>query len=208
MILPQDCRLCPRLVAFRYMQRTNHPGYHGKPVNIFGADIAHLLIIGLAPGLHGANATGRPFTGDESGDFLFKFLYRYGFATKPASRSIDDGTRLLDCRITNAVKCLPPKNKPIASEINNCNRFLEYEIKSMPTGSVLLALGTIAHRAIIKALGLRQSGHPFYHQVEYTIAPSYKLIDSFHPSRYMVQTKKLTPEMFEEVFIRIRRFLG
>ncbi len=203
----QSCQKCPRLAAYRAEQSAKYPDYHCSPVVGFGEPDARLLIIGLAPGLHGANATGRPFTGDASGDMLFATLYKYGFANNPTSHTTIDDMRLNNCRITNAVKCVPPGNKPIAAEINNCNRFLREEISAMSAGSVLLALGTIAHRAILKTLDLRQSRCPFHHCAEYDLSDSLKLIDSLHPSRYNQNTRKITPEIFESVFDRIRLVL-
>ncbi len=203
----QGCRQCPRLTAYRIEQSAKYPNYHCSPVAGFGEPNARLLIVGLAPGLHGANATGRPFTGDASGDMLFATLYKYGFANCATSHNAIDNMRLYNCRITNAVKCVPPGNRPIAAEINHCNRFLRDEISAMPTSSVLLALGTIAHRAILKALGLRQSQYPFHHCVEYDLSGSLKLIDSLHPSQYNQNTKKITQEIFENVFDRIRLVL-
>ena len=204
----QDCQLCSRLVAFRSEHQISYPGYHNQPVQAFGSNEARLLIVGLAPGLHGANATGRPFTGDASGNLLFRYLHKYGFASQDHSRSLVDGTRLIGCRITNAVKCLPPKNRPIAREINTCNQFLSDEIKTLPPHSVLLALGTIAHRATLMALALRQSRYRFCHLAEYDLPSGIKLIDSFHCSQYMINTGKLTAAMFDAVLARIRQVLG
>jgi uracil-DNA glycosylase family 4 len=199
----RGCRLCPRLVAFRKEQQARHPGYHNQPVGSFGADRARLLIVGLAPGLHGANATGRPFTGDSSGSLLFETLHRFQFANLDRSLGGDDGLRLRNCRITNAVKCLPPENRPLAGEINTCNRYLRDEISALAGGSVLLALGTVAHRAILRAMDLKQSSYRFRHAAEYSLPNGLKLFDSYHPSRYNQNTGRLTGDMLAGVFERV-----
>ena len=200
----QGCQRCPRLSAYRIEQKDRFPNYHSLPVAGFGSPNARLLVVGLAPGLHGANATGRPFTGDASGDLLFATLHKYGFASSPVSRVSSDNMRLIDCRITNAVKCVPPGNRPTTSEINHCKRFLRGEISMMMPGSVLLALGTIAHRATLKALDLTQAQYRFSHCAEYELPSGLTLIDSFHPSRYNQNTGRITPDIFENVFDRIR----
>ena len=201
------CRLCPRLVAFRREQQASYPDYHNRPVAGFGAPRAKLLIVGLAPGLHGANATGRPFTGDSSGNLLFETLYRFEFSSAGESRSIDDDIELYDCRITNAVKCVPPKNRPLASELAHCRRYLRNEIDASPGTSVLLALGRLAHRAIIDALGLRQADYGFAHGARFALDSGRTLIDSYHPSRYNQNTGRLDSEMLARVFAEIRRVL-
>ena len=165
-----DCRRCPRLASFLDEVQLSHPDYHCRPVPPFGAGDASLLIVGLAPGMHGANRTGRPFTGDYAGVLLYETLHQFGFSTGPESLSADDALSLVDCRITNAVKCLPPDNKPIGAEINTCNEFLANELGCMEPGSVVLALGGIAHRAILKALGERQAAFKFGHAAEHEIA--------------------------------------
>jgi uracil-DNA glycosylase family 4 len=197
------CQLCPRLTEFRREQKTSFPGYHCLPVAGFGAPEPRLLIVGLAPGLHGANATGRPFTGDASGQVLFQTLHKFGFANAPESRARDDGMRLLDCRITNAVKCLPPQNRPSSDEIKRCNPYLRDEILALRTGSVILALGAIAHRAVLRALDLRQSELRFQHLAEHRLPGRLQLIDSYHCSRYNFNTRRLSRNMFEQVFERI-----
>lgn len=207
MIDPRGCQLCPRLVAFRQQQQVRYPGYYNRPVPSFGAEPARLLIVGLAPGLHGANATGRPFTGDSSGSLLFEALHRFGHASLDCSLDSNDGLRLHACRITNAVKCVPPGNRPLASEINNCGRYLGAEIAALPGGSVLLALGTVAHRAIVKTLDLQQSRFRFRHAAEYVLPDDMKLFDSYHPSRYNQNTGRLTGAMLAEVFERIEAVL-
>ncbi|MEM7764251.1 MAG: uracil-DNA glycosylase [Pseudomonadota bacterium] len=199
-IYDADCVACPRLAAFLEDVRERYPDYHAKPVPPFGANNARLLIIGLAPGMHGANASGRAFTGDHAGILLYETLHKFGLATRPVSEAADDGLELIDTRITNAVKCLPPQNKPIGSEVNTCNRFLANEIAMMPVDSVLLALGGIAHKAIIRALGFRQADYKFGHAAEHVLPNGLTLIDSYHCSRYNTNTGRLTAEMFEAVF--------
>ncbi|MDJ0807729.1 MAG: uracil-DNA glycosylase [Gammaproteobacteria bacterium] len=202
-----DCRRCERLATYLDQVKHEYPNYHAGPVAPFGDPNARLLIVGLAPGMHGANATGRPFTGDHAGLLLYATLYKYGFSNRSQSQAVDDGLQLFDCRITNAVKCLPPQNKPLASEINNCNGLLQQEIAGLAQRSVLLALGSIAHRAILKSLGLRQQRYPFGHGREHILNPSLTLLDSYHCSRYNTQTRRLTVEMFEAVFARVRIML-
>jgi len=206
-IFDPGCRACPRLAGFLDDVNARHPDYYCRPVPPFGDASARLLIVGLAPGMHGANRTGRPFTGDHAGILLYETLHRYGFGSKAESLSADDGLTLLDCRITNAVKCLPPDNKPIGAEINTCNRFLANELDTLEPGSVALALGGIAHRAIVKARGLRQADYKFAHAADHDLGAFY-LLDSYHCSRYNTNTGRLTPEMFEAVFERARELLG
>ncbi|MEW7977079.1 MAG: uracil-DNA glycosylase [Candidatus Sedimenticola endophacoides] len=203
-----QCRRCPRLAAFLDQVKGEYPGYHARPVAPFGADDARLLVVGLAPGMHGANATGRPFTGDFAGILLYQTLHQYGFSSAPESRAADDGLQLWDCRITNAVKCLPPQNKPVGAEIRECNVYLQAELEGLPTGAVILALGSIAHNAVLKALGMRQSAHKFGHNRLYSLPGGRQLLDSYHCSRYNTQTRRLTREMFHEVFARARDLMG
>jgi uracil-DNA glycosylase family 4 len=208
----QDCQLCPRLAAYREELKRQYPDYHCAPVAAMGDIGAALFIVGLAPGLHGANASGRPFTGDASGDLLFATLHHYGFARQPDSRTLDSEQQLLDCRITNAVKCVPPQNKPLSLEINTCNRFLRTEIKQLPSSSIVLTLGAIAHRAVIRALGLQQSAFPFQHGAQYSLQDDEgsnirQLFTSYHPSRYNVNTGKITAASFARVFASIREVL-
>jgi len=158
--------------------------------------------------MHGANATGRPFTGDHAGILLYQTLYRYGFSSAPESHSLQDGLRLIDCRLTNAVKCLPPQNKPLGEEIRNCNTFLYQELASMPADGLVIALGTIAHNAVLKALGLRQSAYAFGHNRRHDLPDGLPMIDSYHCSRYNTQTRRLTPEMFHEVFAQAKALLS
>jgi uracil-DNA glycosylase family 4 len=202
-----DCRRCPRLAAFLDQVAAEHPDYWCRPVPPFGDPRARLLIVGLAPGMHGANRTGRPFTGDFAGVLFYETLHAFGFATRPESVSADDDLRLIDCRITNSVKCLPPENKPIGSEINACNRFIAKELELLEPGSVVVALGGIAHRAVVRALGLRQAEFPFAHGAEHAIDSRFVLLNSYHCSRYNTNTGRLTPAMFREVFARARELL-
>ena len=201
-----DCRACTRLAAFLDEVKAEHPHYHARPVAPFGDPAARLLVVGLAPGMHGANATGRPFTGDHAGILLYDTLYRTGFASAPVSEHAGDGLQLTGCRITNAVKCLPPQNRPTAAEVRNRNGYLQEELRSLDKGSVVLALGAIAHRAVISATGRRQAAYPFGHGNEHDLG-AFRLIDSYHCSRYNTQTRRLTAEMFLAVFQRARELL-
>ncbi|MCU7960261.1 MAG: uracil-DNA glycosylase [gamma proteobacterium symbiont of Bathyaustriella thionipta] len=200
-----NCTACPRLAAFLADIRQQKPDYHARPVAAFGAQQANLLIVGLAPGMHGANRTGRPFTGDFAGILLYETLYKNGWASAPESLSADDGLQLIHCRITNAVKCLPPENKPSGDEINRCNTFLQAELSALKPHSVVLALGTIAHRAVIKALQLKQKDYAFAHGAQFALPGERHLIDSYHCSRYNTQTKRLTVQQFQDVFDAIRK---
>jgi len=205
-IFDRDCRACPRLAGFLDEVNARYPEYYCRPVPPFGDPSARLLIVGLAPGMHGANRTGRPFTGDHAGILLYETLHKYGFGSAPESVSADDALALLDCRITNAVKCLPPDNKPVGAEINTCNRFLANELDTMQPGSVVLALGGIAHRAVVKARGLRQADYKFAHAAEHDL-DAFSMLDSYHCSRYNTNTGRLTPAMFDAVFERARELL-
>jgi len=199
-----DCRRCPRLASHLDSVRRAHPDYHARPVPAFGDPDARLLIVGLAPGLHGANATGRPFTGDYAGILLYETLHALGLATAPESVSVDDGLRLAGCRITNAVKCLPPQNKPTTAEVRACNAFLAAELERLPRPGVILALGRIAHDAVLRALGEKLSAHGFGHAAEHALPGGLTLVDSYHCSRYNTQTRRLTEPMFREVVARAR----
>jgi len=203
-----DCRRCPRLAGFLDEVSGLYPGYHARPVAPFGAPDAHLLIVGLAPGMHGANATGRPFTGDHAGILLYRMLYEFGFSNRPVSRARDDGLLLRDCRITNAVKCLPPQNKPTTGEVRCCNSFLGAELDGMPQGGVVLALGKLAHDAVLRAQALPLSGYVFAHAALHRLPSGIGLVDSYHCSRYNTQTRRLTEEMFADVFRLVRECLG
>jgi uracil-DNA glycosylase family 4 len=202
-----DCTACPRLAAFLADMRAQQPGYFARPVPPFGADKPRLLIVGLAPGMHGANRTGRPFTGDYAGVLLYETLHRFGFSSAPVSLHAEDGLELIGCRITNAVKCLPPQNKPEPSEIIQCNSYLKNEIKVLNENVAVLALGQIAHKAVVAAEGLRQKDLPFAHGALHKLPHGRALFDSYHCSRYNTQTKRLTPEMFRAVFEAIRNHL-
>jgi len=196
------CRRCPRLATFLDEIRTQYPGYHAAPVPAFGAPHPRLLIVGLAPGMHGANRTGRPFTGDYAGVMLYECLHELGLASSPVSSDISDGLTLHNVRITNAVKCLPPQNKPQTSEIRQCNAFLKREIATLPNDCSLLALGSIAHQATLRAYDMKLSSLKFAHGAEHTLPDGRRLIDSYHCSRYNTQTKRLTREMFMTVLRR------
>lgn len=197
-----DCTLCPRLVRYIAEGRKEYPHYYSRPVPPFGDPQARLIIVGLAPGFHGANATGRPFTGDYAGLMLYRTLYRFGFASRPESLSNDDGLQLIRCRISNPVKCVPPQNKPTPQEISTCNRYLAAELKTLPPRSVLLALGSIGHAALLKTLGLKLANYRFAHAAEHPLPGGHTLLDSYHCSRYNTQTRRLTEDMFADVFRR------
>jgi uracil-DNA glycosylase family 4 len=202
-----DCVSCPRLAGFLADIREQYPDYHGLPVAPFGDENPDLLIVGLAPGMHGANATGRPFTGDFAGVLLYETLYKTGFSNQPDSEHVGDGLELINCRITNAVKCLPPQNKPTGAEINQCNGYLKAELNSQSGKRILIALGSVAHNAILKALGLKLSAYKFGHAAEHQLPDGFTLIDSYHCSRYNTQTKRLTAQMFEQVFERAQELI-
>lgn len=202
------CSRCPRLSTFLSQVKKQHSRYHCAPVAPFGDPEARFLIVGLAPGMHGANATGRPFTGDFAGILLYRTLFEFGFATHPESVSRDDGLELRGCRITNAVKCLPPENKPQGSEISECNRFLARELGQLPEASTVLALGTIAHNAVVRASGFKQSAFKFGHGHQHDLGSGRWLIDSYHCSRYNTQTGRLTEAMFRDVFQRVSERLA
>lgn len=200
------CRRCPRLAAFLADSRARRPDYWNRPVPGFGDPRAWLVVVGLAPGLHGANRTGRPFTGDHAGILLYATLHKFGFASQAEALDPGDGLRLIDCRITNAVKCLPPDNKPVGAEINTCNAYLAAELGTLRAGAVVLALGGIAHRAVVRALGLRQAAIRFAHEAQHDLG-AMRLLDSYHCSRYNTNTGRLTAGMFESVFARARELL-
>ena len=202
-----NCKRCPRLA--KHLKRVNldYPAYHSKPVPSFGVKQPKLLIVGLAPGLHGANATGRPFTGDHAGIILYEMLYKHGFSNKISSVSLNDGLKLAHCRITNAVRCLPPENKPISGEVNKCNRYLEEELENVSGEGIILCLGHIAHKSSIKALSLKQSDYPFKHGKFYKLNTGRVIVDSYHCSRYNTNTKRLTEDMFSKIFQRIKKQL-
>ncbi len=202
----KDCVRCPRLASHLAQVRAGHPEYHARPVPPFGDNKPDLLIVGLAPGMHGANRTGRPFTGDHAGILLYETLHRYGFGSQAIAVSSDDGLLLRGCRITNAVKCLPPQNKPLPAEIRECNGYLRDELRSLAPAAVL-ALGTVAHQAVLRALDRRVADFPFAHGAKHALGHDLKLFDSYHCSRYNTNTRRLTPEMFRQVFADIRHYL-
>lgn len=203
----KDCPLCPRLAAFRAANRSAHPGWYNGAVPGFGDKNVRLLIVGLAPGLKGANRTGRPFTGDFAGDLLYPTLLRFGFAEGRYLQRPDDGLRLKGALITNAVRCVPPVNKPTGSEIKTCRRFLEAQLAALPSLSVILALGRVAHTSTVAALGRRQKDLPFAHGAKHPLDRGRLLVDSYHCSRYNTNTGRLTPAMFEALFRDIRNHL-
>jgi uracil-DNA glycosylase len=202
------CRRCARLARLLDEVRGDHPTYWCKPVPPFGDDAARLVIVGLAPGMHGANASGRPFTGDYAGILLYETLHAYGYASSPISRTREDPLTLANCRITNAVKCLPPGNKPTPQEVGACNRYLAADLAQLPEGGVVLALGRIAHEATLRALGHRPSQFRFAHGARHKLPDRVNLFDSYHCSRYNTNTGRLTPEMFHAVFDAIASHLG
>ena len=207
---PLDCPLCPRLVAFREATAKTHPDWHNAPVASFGPDNARLLIIGLAPGLRGANRTGRPFTGDWAGDLLYATLGKFGFTRGTYDGHAGDGLELLDAMITNAVRCVPPENKPVGAEANACRPFLTRRIEALPRLKAILCLGKISHDNTLRALGHRRKDATFGHGAEAVLdAPQgpVRLFDSYHCSRYNTNTGRLTEAMFDDVFRQIRAFL-
>lgn len=199
---PRDCPLCPRLVAYREACRIEHPDWWNGPVSAFGDPDARIVLIGLAPGKHGANRTGRPFTGDYAGDLLFATLDKFGLSRGTYDARVDDGVELVDCAILTSVKCLPPQNKPTPEEIRTCRRFLEAEVALLPKARIFIALGQIGHQSAVKVLGGRLPKARFGHLAEHRMPDGRILIDSYHCSRYNTNTGRLTAEMFEAVFER------
>lgn len=207
---PRDCPLCPRLLAFRSANRQKEPDWYNGAVPSFGqgnAPGARLLIVGLAPGLKGANRTGRPFTGDFAGDLLYETLLAFGFARGRYEARPDDGLVLIDCLISNAVRCVPPENKPTPAEISTCRPFLTGRIAAIPRLAAIVALGRIAHDSTLTALGARKASFPFAHCARHAVRPGLTLFDSFHCSRYNTNTGRLTPEMFRAVFAAVKEHL-
>lgn len=198
-----SCDACSRLAGFRAANRAAHPGFHNAPVPSFGDGGGWLLIVGLAPGLKGANRTGRPFTGDYAGDLLYETLLSFGLAQGRYEARADDSLRLVGCRITNAVRCVPPENRPTGREVATCRSFLAGEMEAMPALRVVIALGRIAHEAVLSARGLRPSGWKFAHGAVHALPQGVSLADSYHCSRYNTNTRRLTPEMFRAVFDRV-----
>lgn len=211
MTVPANCRACPRLANFLDQVRSTHPDYHSLPVSSFGNEGSRFLVVGLAPGMHGANRTGRPFTGDYAGNLLYGSLHQFGFASsaEPLDTlgNANHALNLLGCRITNAVRCLPPQNKPETSEIRTCNGYLAGELAALPQGAAVLALGTIAHQAVLMALQLRKSSFAFAHGAQHILPNGLTLFDSYHCSRYNTQTRRLTAAMFEAVIESIAKHL-
>jgi uracil-DNA glycosylase len=204
----ENCRRCGRLASFLDTVLARHPDYWCRPVPPFGDGAAPLVIVGLAPGMHGANASGRPFTGDHAGILLYQTLFDYGYANMPVVNGRGDGMQLTGCRITNAVKCLPPDNKPTPAEMRTCNAFLAADLRAMPEGGAILALGRIAHDATLRALGLPAAGFAFGHGARHPINGGRMLIDSYHCSRYNTNTRRLTTPMFRAVFDAVADHLG
>ncbi len=194
------CQLCPRLAEFRANNRVKFPDKFNAPVPSFGSKDAELLIVGLAPGLKGANFSGRPFTGDFAGELLYSTLIKYGFATGEFKARPDDGLKLVNCQITNAVRCVPPENKPLGSEINTCLEFLKNKIATMPNLKLIVSLGLVSHNAVLKAHGHKLSAFKFAHKAAHELNDDVTLIDSYHCSKYNTSTKRLTEPMFHEIF--------
>jgi uracil-DNA glycosylase family 4 len=203
-----DCTLCPRLASFLAKTLHQNPDYHCKPVGPFGDAAPKLLIVGLAPGMHGANRTGRPFTGDYAGILLYESLHALGLCSAPTSVDRFDGLRLVGARITNAVKCLPPDNKPLPVEIRTCNRYLTAELEALESVRAVLALGLVAHEAVLIASGLKRGAAKFAHGAEHELPGGRQLVDSYHCSRYNTQTRRLTPAMFRTVLERAADLAG
>lgn len=203
-----DCTRCPRLAAYLAETHARYPDYWARPVGPFGDPKPRILIVGLAPGMHGANRTGRPFTGDYAGILLYETLYELGLSTRPQSVSADDPLKLKGARISNAVKCVPPENKPLPDEIRRCNVYLQAELQQLPSVRVIVALGRIAHEAVLVARGLKRSAHSFGHGAEHALDEGLWLLDSYHCSRYNTQTGRLTAPMFKTVMARACELAG
>lgn len=202
------CTRCPRLCAFLAEARRTHPGYHARPVPAFGVARPRVLVVGLAPGFHGANRTGRPFTGDYAGVLLYETLHAFGFATQPVSTRADDALRLVDTRITNAARCVPPENKPLPEEVRNCAGYLANDLADVAQDAIVVSLGRVSHDAVLRALGLRLASFPFAHGAEHSLPDGRRLVDSYHCSRYNTNTGTLTVEMFQAIFRRVRDLVG
>lgn len=202
-----NCQICPRLAEFREENRQKFPDKFNAPVPSFGSVDAEILIVGLAPGLKGANFTGRPFTGDFAGELLYNTLLKYGLAKGEFKARADDGLELINCRITNAVRCLPPENKPIGAEINNCRPFLISQFDHMPNLKIILSLGLVSHNTVLKTCGEKLSAHKFVHGAKHSLQNGLMLIDSYHCSKYNTSTKRLTEPMFHDVFEMIKSTL-
>lgn len=204
----KNCQLCPRLVAFRRENTDKFPDQFNGAVPSFGALEATLLVVGLAPGLKGANFSGRPFTGDYAGDILYPALLKHGLAKGEFGAHKDDGLELVGTRITNAVRCVPPQNKPVGQEMTMCRDFLKDEIAHMPNLKAILSLGRIAHEAVVKCFGQKPKDFVFKHSAKHQIAPNIKLFNTYHTSRYNVNTRRLTVEMFDEIIAQLKKSLS
>lgn len=202
-----QCQRCPRLSQFLAEVRQEYPDYYARPVRPFGDEQPELLIVGLAPGMHGANATGRPFTGDYAGILLYETLHKFGFSNQPVATSCDDGLTLKNCRITNAVKCLPPQNKPTTDEINTCNLWLQQELEQLSSVRVIMVLGLVAHKAVLKACDVKIKDYAFGHGACAQLPDGRWLLSSYHCSKYNTSTKRLTDSMFQDVFAQAQRLL-
>ncbi|HEX9391197.1 MAG TPA: uracil-DNA glycosylase [Usitatibacteraceae bacterium] len=203
-----NCRQCSRLADFLDQTKREYPTYFCKPVPPFGVEKPKLFVVGLAPGMHGANATGRPFTGDYAGVLLYQTLHKFGYATHAQSISVDDDLKLIDCRISNAVKCLPPGNKPTLAEIRTCNTYLRNELLGLPASTRILALGSIAHNAVLMSFGLKAGAAKFGHGAQHDLPSGHTLFDSYHCSRYNTNTRRLTEATFHAVFTQIEAHLS
>lgn len=199
-----NCTLCPRLVQFRLQNKQKFPTYHNGPVESFGSLGAQILVVGMAPGLNGANQTNRPFTNDYAGDVLYPALKKFGFATGDYQKRKDDGFELINVRVTNAVRCVPPQNKVCSDEAKTCGNFLSAEIKAMPNLKIILSLGVVSHNAVLRVLGLKQSAYKFAHGAIHNLGNGLTLIDSYHTSRYNINTGVLTYAMFDEIILKIK----
>lgn len=206
-VFDPGCKRCRRLAGFLADVRRRQPAYFARPVPSFGDPRARLLVVGLAPGLHGANRTGRPFTGDHAGILLYRTLHELGFASRPESTAPDDALEMHDCRITNAVRCLPPANRPLPAEVRACNGFLAWELAQLPAGGAVLALGAVAHGAVLRALALPAASASFAHGARHPLPDGRLMVDSYHCSRYNTQTRRLTPAMFAEAVGHAREWL-
>lgn len=203
----KNCTLCPRLTEFRQQNQLKFPNYHNGPVESFGSLDAQILVVGLAPGLNGANQTNRPFTNDYAGDVLYPTLKKFGFAEGDYQKKKDDGFCLINVRVTNAVRCVPPQNKVTGDETKTCGQYLIQEIKNMPKLKIILSLGAVSHNAVLKALGCKLSAYHFAHGAVHYLNNGLILVDSYHTSRYNINTGVLTAKMFEEIIMKLEDLL-
>ncbi len=202
-----DCSLCPRLVQFRLQNKLKFPTYHNGPVEPFGSLGAQILVVGMAPGLNGANQTNRPFTNDYAGDVLYPALKKFGFTKGDYQKKKDDGFELINTRVTNAVRCVPPQNKVCGDEAKTCGKFLSAEIKAMPNLKIILSLGVVSHNAVLRVLGIKQSEYKFSHGAVHKLKDGLTLVDSYHTSRYNINTGVLTYAMFDDIILKIKNLL-